>query len=77
MDKLLKRTPNEKIRTQRYPSRSYYSLLAGHIVSEYGSKRNYIKMLIFLAIISVLHFVIYFFTYSCFDTKSKDLYSTL
>lgn len=28
MDKLLKRTPNEKIRTQRYPSRSYYSLLA-------------------------------------------------
>ena len=28
MDKLLKRTLNEKIRTQRYPSRSYYSLLA-------------------------------------------------
>ena len=28
MDKLLKRTLNEKIRTQRYPSRSYYSLMA-------------------------------------------------
>lgn len=28
MDKLLKRTLNEKIRTQRYSSRSYYSLLA-------------------------------------------------
>ena len=28
MDKLLKITLNEKIRTQRYPSRSYYSLLA-------------------------------------------------
>ena len=28
MDKLLKRTLNEKIRTQRYPFRSYYSLLA-------------------------------------------------
>lgn len=28
MDKLLKRTLNEKIRTQRYPSRSYFSLMA-------------------------------------------------
>ena len=28
MDKLLKRTLNEKIRTQRYPSRSHYSLMA-------------------------------------------------
>lgn len=28
MDKILKRTLNEKIRTQRYPSRSYYSLMA-------------------------------------------------
>lgn len=28
MVKLLKRTPNEKIRTQRYASHSYYSLLA-------------------------------------------------
>lgn len=28
MDKLPKRTLNEKIRTQRYSSRSYYSLMA-------------------------------------------------
>lgn len=38
MDKLLKRTPNEKIRTQRYPSRSYYSLLAEPMLSNSNFK---------------------------------------
>lgn len=38
MDKLLKRTLNEKIRTQRYSSRSYYSLLAEPTLSNSNFK---------------------------------------